>query len=309
MRKRRRTYLMVAALSVMGLLAGACGDGAADQSDGPDITVGSFNFAESQILAHAYAMALEDAGYPTETRLNVGSREVVQPAMQRGDLDLIIEYSGNALRFQRRGEDIGIHEPQEVYDALQAEYEDDGLVTLGMSDAQNVDGLAVTRATAEEHDLSAISDIEDFPGVFRFGAGPECPERLSCLRGYREIYGFTEEEFTFVSLDVAGPITVEALRTGEVDGANLFTTQGVIGAHDFVLLDDDRGMQLPQNLVPVTRQEIVDAYGQELVDLVDGITIRLTEDLLIELNRRVEVDQEDPDHVAEDWLREEGLIE
>lgn len=309
---------------VLALLAAACGDGGAPQGaasptgtgaraglapDGPTITVGSFNFPESQILANIYAQALDAAGYPVDLRLNIGAREVVQPAMERGDIDLIPEYTGNALLFQRQEGDVELRDEREVYDALQGEYAQDGLVAFEMASAQDVDGLAVTRETAEEHGLETISDIKDkFPGTFRFGAGPECEERLSCLRGYREIYGLTPEEFEFVPLDVAGPITVEALRSGEVDGANLFTTQGVVAANDFVLLEDDRSMQLPQNIVPVTTKEILDAYGDDLRSLVDAITAELTTEGLTELNRRVEVDQDDPAVVAGDWLREHGFL-
>ncbi|MGH3441497.1 MAG: ABC transporter substrate-binding protein [Nitriliruptorales bacterium] len=298
---------------VLGLLAAACGgggDGAASgPKEGPTVTIGSFNFAESQVLAHLYGAALEEQGYSVEVRLNIGAREVVQPAMEGGDLDFVPEYTGNALRFQREGEEIELREEQEVYDELQAEYEQDGLVALAFSNAQDVDGLAVTRETAEEHGLEKISDLKDFEGTFKFGAGPECVERLSCLEGYRQIYGLTEDEFEFVSLDVAGPITVEALKSGEVDGANLFTTQGVVAANGFVMLEDDMQMQLPQNIVPVTTNEIVDAYGQEFVDFVDSITELFTEEELTALVARVEVDQEDPEDVARDWLVDNGFLE
>lgn len=321
MRKKRRTYLMPAVLAVVALLATACGgdDGAGGSTsdgasggagtDGPTITVGTVNFAENRILGQMYAQALEAAGYPVEVKENIGSREVVNPALEGGDLDMIVEYTGNALRAQREGEQIDLREPQAVYDALQEGYQAKGITALEFAEAQDVDGLAVTRATAEEYGLETISDIgTEFDGTFRFGGGPECPDRLSCLEGYRQIYGFTEDQFQFVSLDTAGPITVEALVSGEVDGANLFTTQSVIAANDFVLLTDDQQMQLPQNIVPVVRQEIVDAYGDDLVSLVDSITAELTTELLTDLNAKVEIDQEDPADVAEGWLQENGFL-
>jgi osmoprotectant transport system substrate-binding protein len=325
MRKKRRTYLSVAALAVVALLGAACAGGAGPPAssgasgpaataagggkDGPTITVGSFNFAESQILAGIYGQALEADGYPVEVKLNIGSREVVQPAMQQGDLDFVPEYTGNALRFQREGEELDLRDEQQVYAALQSEYEEDGLVALAFSPAQDVDGLAVTRETADEHGLAKISDIHDFPGTFRFGGPPECPERGSCMQGYREVYGFSEEEFAFVPLDVAGPITVEALKSGEVDGANLFTTQGVVAANDFVFLEDDQDLQLPQNIVPVTTKEIVDAYDGEFREVVNAVTEAVTTEALTRLNERVEVDQEDPEAVARDWLADNGFLE
>ncbi len=306
MRTVRRTTLTAALLAVVALLAGACGggDSGGDAKDGPEITVGTVNFAENRILGQVYAQALEDAGYAVSVKENIGSREVVAPALANGDLDLVVEYTGNALRFEQ-GSDVELRDPQEVYDALQSALGEKDLTALEMADAQDVDGLAVTKATAEEHGLTKISDIADFPGTFRFGGGSECADRLSCFKGYQEIYGLDNMEF--VPLDVAGPITVEALKSGEIDGGNLFTTQSVVAANDFVLLEDDLQMQLPQNIVPVVRQEIVDAYGQEFQDLIDSITAKLTTENLTALNAKVEIDQQDPEDVAGEWLADNGF--
>ncbi|MBW3621319.1 MAG: ABC transporter substrate-binding protein, partial [Actinobacteria bacterium] len=260
MRKKRRSYLAVAALAVVSLLGTACGDGGGGGNaveDGPPITVGTVDFAENRILGQIYAQALEHAGYTVEITENIGNRELVAPQLEQGNLDLIVEYTGNALRFERDGEDVEIRDEQEVYDALNEAYEAKDLTALAMAEAQDVDAVVVTRETAEEHGLAKISDIADFPGTFRFGGGPECETRLSCFQGLVEVYGLDNVEF--VPLDVAGPITVEALNAGEVDGANLFTTQSAIVANDFVVLEDDQELQLPQNIVPVIRQEIVDA--------------------------------------------------
>jgi osmoprotectant transport system substrate-binding protein len=308
MRKKRRTFLSAAALSVIALLATACGGGGdAATAEEPEITVGTVNFAENRILGQIYAQALEANDYPVNVKENIGSREVVAPALANGDLDLVVEYTGNALRFERKGEEIDLRDEQEVLAALEEELAEDDLVALEMSEAQDVDGLAVTRETAEEHDLEKISDIADVPGTFRFGGGAECPERLSCFKGYQEIYGLDNMEF--VALDTAGPITVEALKSGEIDGGNLFTTQSVVAANDFVLLEDDRDMQLPQNIVPVLRQDIVDAYGDDLVSLINSITELLTTDGLTELNAEVEIDQLDPEDVAREWLTENGFLD
>lgn len=287
-------------LAAVALAATACG-GSDDT-----VTVGSNDFAESRILAQIYGQALEDAGIETEVRENIGTRENTFPAVVDGELDLVPEYTGNAYLFTQGEGDTDLRGEQEVYDALVAELEADGLIAGQYSDAQDVDGLAVTRETAEEHGLTTISDIADFPGTFRFGGGPECEERISCFVGYTDVYGLDNIEF--VSLDSGGPITVEALNSGEVDGANLFTTQSVVGANDFVMLEDDQQLQLPQNIVPVLRQEVVDTHGEEVLEILDAISAALTEDALIELNAQVEIEQREPRAVAQEWLEANGLI-
>jgi osmoprotectant transport system substrate-binding protein len=293
---RRLTVPVTAAVA---LVATACVGG------GDTITVGSNDFAESRILAQIYGVALEDAGLPVEVRENIGNRENTFPAVQDGELDLVPEYTGNAYLFVAGEEDTELRDEQEVYDALVEEIAADDLVAGEYSDAQDVDGLAVTQETAEEHDLETISDIADFPGTFRFGGGPECETRISCFVGYQEVYGLDNMEF--VSLDSGGPITVEALNSGEVDGANLFTTQSVVLANDFVLLEDDQQLQLPQNIVPVLRQAVVDEHGEEVLSVLDEIHATLTTEALTELNAEVEIEQREPREVAQEWLEGEGL--
>jgi osmoprotectant transport system substrate-binding protein len=292
--------LTLPVVAAVALAASACG------GDGETVTIGSNDFAESRILAQIYGLALEDAGIDVEVRENIGSRENTFPAVVDGELQLVPEYTGNAYLFATGEGDTDLRDEQEVYDALVAEIEGDDLVAGQYSDAQDVDGLAVTRETAEEHDLVTISDIANFPGTFRFGGGPECEERISCFVGYTDVYGLDNIEF--VSVDSGGPITVEALNSGEIDGANLFTTQSVVGANDFVMLEDDQQLQLPQNIVPVLRQDVVDTHGEEVLEILDAIHAALTEDDLIDLNAQVEIEQREPRDVAQEWLEANGLV-
>jgi osmoprotectant transport system substrate-binding protein len=282
------------------LAVSACSIGAG----GDSVTIGSNDFAESRILAQIYGVALEDAGLEVEVRENIGSRENTFPAVQDGELDLVPEYTGNAYLFAIGEGDTDLRDEQEVYDALVEAIAEDGLVAGEYSDAQDVDGLAVTAETAEENGLETISDIADFDGTFRFGGGPECETRISCFQGYQEVYELDNMEF--VTLDSGGPITVEALNSGEVDGANLFTTQGVVAANDYVLLEDDLELQLPQNIVPVLREEL--AENGDVVSLLDEIHAALTTEDLTDLNAEVELNQREPREVAQEWLEGAGLL-
>jgi osmoprotectant transport system substrate-binding protein len=102
---------------------------------------------------------------------------------------------------------------------------------------------------------------------------------------------------------------VKALKENAIQVANMFTTQSAIPANDFVLLEQDKPIAGAENVVPVVRDEIVDAYGGEFEDTINAITAKLTTEGLTALNERVEVDKEDPDQVASAWLEEEGLVE
>ncbi|MDQ4026808.1 MAG: glycine/betaine ABC transporter substrate-binding protein, partial [Actinomycetota bacterium] len=137
-----------------------------------------------------------------------------------------------------------------------------------------------------------------------FGGPPECPVRPLCLPGLKETYGLEFDRFQ--PLDVGGPLTVNALTGGEIDVGLLFSTDPAIGIRDLVVLTDDRGLQPPENVVPVVRAEIIDVHGDALTQAVNSTTIHLSTSDLQLLNAGVDVGGADPRDVAEGWLAEHG---
>ena len=305
MRIRIRNRAVGAILVALALVVSACGDdGSGDGTkEGPTITVSSFNFGESLILGEIYAQVLEVNGYPVSRTFNLGSRELVNPALKNGEIDLLVEYTGSLLTFEGG---TPTPDPEETYQALVAAVTDAGLVPLAYGPAEDKNGIVVTAETAAALSLSTVSDLAAYNGTLVFGGPPECPERQYCLIGLQEVYGL---EFTaFRPLDVGGPLTVAALEGGEIDVALLFTSDGVIAAKGFVLLADDLNLQPAENIVPVTTDEIVAAYGDELAALLDSVTAKITTIELTELNKRYGIDAEDADALAREWLEANGFL-
>jgi glycine betaine/choline ABC-type transport system substrate-binding protein len=159
---------------------------------------------------------------------------------------------------------------------------------------------------------SGVSDDDD-PAASRGDAGepvasqmvlggpPECPERPFCLPGLEETYGVEFAEFK--ALDVGGPLTVRALKNGQIDVGLLFSTSSAIVANDFVLLEDDKQLQTAENITPL----VSDAVDDDAAALLDQVSAALTTENITELNGRVELDQEDPADVAADFLEQEGI--
>ena len=133
------------------------------------------------------------------------------------------------------------------------------------------------------------------------GGPPECPERPFCLPGLKETYGAEFAEFK--ALDVGGPLTVKALKNGQIDVGLLFSTSSAIVANDFVLLEDDQSLQTAENIAPL----VSDAVDDAAAELLDQVSATLTTENITELNGRVELDQEDPADVAADFLEQEGI--
>lgn len=291
------------AVLALTLVVSACGSGGGDASR-PVITVGSTNFGEQVILGEIYATALEDAGYPVERKFNLGTREVVNPALRSGEIDLLAEYTGSLLTFA--GGTPSTDEEQ-TWNDLKEAIAGDGLVALAYSPAQDKNGFVVTAATASALGLATVSDLAAHNGTLVLGGPPECPERAFCLVGLEEVYGL---EFAgFRPLDTGGPLTVAALEGREIDVALLFTSDGVIAAKGFVLLEDDRRLQPAENIVPVANRETLDAYGDELAALLDRVSASITTAHLSELNRRYSLNAEDPGPLAREWLISQGLID
>jgi len=306
MRNIFRSRAVGAILLALALVVGACGDddsGSGDVPDGPTITVGSTNFGEQLILGEIYAQVLENAGYPVERSFNLGPREVVNPALKSGEIDLLAEYTGTLLTFEGG---TSTTDSDQTWNDLQTAIADDGLVALEYAPAQDKNGIVVTGATADDLGVSAVSDLEQYNGQLVFGGPPECPNREFCLIGLQSVYGLQFADFR--PLDVGGPLTVAALEGGEIDVALLFTSDGVIAAKGFVLLEDDMSLQPADNIVPVLRQEIIDAYGDDLANLLDEVSAAITTAELSELNKRYGIDAEDADTLARDWLEANGFL-
>lgn len=315
-RLHRRRRLGLAALAATSLLLGACGIGFGAASDpvrkeskvaeGGPIVIASFNFAESQTLAEVYAQALEENGFPTRIIHAVGSKEIVEPALQQGIIDFVPDYQGTALEFVTLNAEYAPLTDRQTYLQLRDILEPRGVSVLEYAPGENKNEVVVTRATAERFDLKKISDLQPLAPDMVLGGPPECPTRTLCLVGLEDEYGLAFAEFR--SLDTGGPVTVEALKSGEIDVGILFTTNPAIPANDLVTLEDDEGLQPHENIVPVVRTVVVDVFGQDFVDVVDSVSEKLTTDALRDLNERVELFGATPEGAATAWLKLERLI-
>jgi osmoprotectant transport system substrate-binding protein len=274
--------------------------------DGPTITIGSANFSESKILAEIYAQGLEAKGYKTATKLNIGAREVYFPALEKGSVDFFPEYTGSALNHLTEQTDAAKPDPQETYDLLAAELAKVKLTAFEMSDAQDKDGIVTNKETATKYKLEKVSDLKAHGSMLVMGGPPECKTRVACLKGLEEVYGIEFKEFK--SLDAGGPQTIQALKGNAIQVANLFTTDARIAAQGFVVLEHDKPVVGAENVVPIVRNQIAKEYGDEFAEAVNAITAKLTTENLTALNKRVDIDKDDPDDAAGSFLRDNGLI-
>lgn len=302
-------------LAVFALVAAACGNDDDDDADapspdeievpdGPTITIGAQDFGESELLAQVYGQALSEAGYPVEYQSLGGFRDIVFASFEGGDINFTAEYAASSVEFLNEGAGEATPDIDETAALLRDYLAERDLVALDASPAVNSNSFVVTQETADEFGLSSISDLTD---DLALGGPPDCPTNPFCIPGLRDVYD-VDLEANFVSLDGGGPLTGAALSGGEIDVAIIFSTDGRIAEEGWVVLEDDEGLINADNIIPVLTQELVDAYGDDLVDLVNAISADLDTDGLTELNFQFEIELRDADEVAREWLEENGYL-
>jgi osmoprotectant transport system substrate-binding protein len=297
----RRTLIgVVLAASLLPLTA--CSDGVSSLDEPASPKSGDSGATSSSITIGTanFTAVLRDAGVKVTVKPNIGTREVLIPALESGDLDLLPEYQGALLHHVDPDSDAT--EEGAMQNALAAALPD-GLEVLPYGRAEDADAFVVTKETAKKYGLRTLGDLAQHNGRLVLGAAPEVKTRQVGVVGLKEVYGVEFKEFK--SLDSSGPLVKAALRKGDVDVANLFTTDTDIQADDWVVLTD------PKNLIP----------GQHVVPLINSATATptvrkvlarlgetLTTEQLTELNRQVDKDRKDPEDVAEAYARAQGLI-
>ena len=269
------------------------------------ITVGSKNFTEQRVLAELYAQGLEAAGYKVRRRFGVGDERATRAALLRRSIDAYPEYTGTAL-LSLCGvapQDI----PDEPFDAFEEARDclaDDGLTAYPPTPFTSSNEVGVTRRTARRHRLREISDLERVQRRFTLYGSPECRRRLDCLRGLREIYGLRFRRFRVVEIARRH----EVLRRGTDVASIVFTTDPQVRRDDIVLLDDDRGMFPPYNSTFVVRDDVAERAGDSLAQVLEAVQRGLTDEVMQELNARIDLDREAPEEVAGAYLRDAGVV-
>jgi osmoprotectant transport system substrate-binding protein len=293
-----RSARLAAAMALVAL-AGCSSGGQATPRPAPGtIVVGSFDFPESEVLAAVYGQALRATGLPVRLHLDLGPRELVEPALQRGLLHLVPEYQGSALDFLTAAANA-TSDPVATHRALARALAGTDVQALASSVAQDANAFAVTAATADRYGLRSIADLGPLAPKLVFGGPAECPERPLCLRGLQDVYSLRFG--SFVPLDTGGPITIGALAGGDVDVALVFSTDPSVAAHGFRLLTDDRGLEPAENVTPVVSRALVRRYGDRLTGTLDRISATLTTADLIAMNQAVAAGRR-PAAVARAWL-------
>lgn len=301
-----RRFLTV--LLVAGSIAVAgCGSETDDRtvpSRDETVRVASFNFPESALLGEMLAQALEARSVPVERVLDLGPREVVQPALQLGVVDVVPEYLGSLLDFVALEQGSAAIDVETNVARLTSVLDSKDVRVLEPGPAENTNVVALSTDRARELGVRTIGDLEPVAGRLSFAGPPECPDRALCLPGLEAVYGLRFDEFV---PQASTAVRAEQLRRGEVDVALLFSTDSVLAGMELTVLADDRDLQPTENILALARDEVVDRHGPGAVEALEEVTAGLTTEELARLNKRVADGGESIEQVAADHLATLGI--
>jgi len=306
-----RTTLTLATAVVLALGLSACGGGGGDPlatssssttaagGSGGGITVGSADFPESKLLAELYAGALKAKGVQVDTRLGIGSRETYIPALKDGSIDVIPEYSGAIDRYFNK--DAKANDSAGIITELKAGLPSH-LEVLEPAKAEDKDAVVMTRAKAQELGVTSIADLKGKSEQLTIGGPAEWQSRSYGIPGLEKTYGLKFKQFR--KLDAGGPLAVQGLKNGQVDMANIFTTDPAIQVNDFQVLQDPQNFFAAQNVLPLAVKGKLDAKGK---DALNAVSAKLDTQGLTDMLKKVSVDHKKPEDVANEWLKANSL--
>jgi glycine betaine/choline ABC-type transport system substrate-binding protein len=274
-------------------------------NSGKTITVGSKNFTEQFVLGEIYSQALEAAGYKVEKQLNLGSEVIAFKALKQGEIDAYPEYTGTALTsfYKVKVEDVP-KDPQEAYTQVQEKLKGDKITAFATTPFENTYRLGMTKEKHQEIGSPAnISDLEGKSEDLKINGFPECRQRPDCLLGVEKTYGLKFKDFVASE----GPYPI--LDKGSADIAFVFTTDAPLATDKYAILEDDKNLFPPYNISFMIKDEKLAELGPDAQKVVEQVQEPLTEEVMQELNSRVDLDKKKPDEVAKEYLTEAGFIE
>jgi len=291
----------VLGLSLIASACGSSGGGSPSTSSKGTINVAGFNFAESSILANVYGGALKGAGYTVNYKLNLGSREVVEPALEKGDIDLYPGYAATELEFINKSKGEASPDPAATVAKLNSYLQPKGLVALTASPAADENAFAVLKS-GKYGTYKTLSELVPVAPQMTLGGPPECPNRPFCQAGLQRVYGLNFKAFK--PLDAGGPLTKAALDKGDIDIGLIFSSDSAYSTGKYVQLQDDKHLQNADNVVPLGRSKVLTG---DATTTLNNVSAKLTTDDLIQMNKKADVDKADPDQIAATWLKDHGF--
>jgi osmoprotectant transport system substrate-binding protein len=302
--------LTAVALALLTACGNVGGEQASDQGGGPAITIGSKDFTEQYILGELYAQALEANGFNVEKKLNLGSEQIADKALQNGQIDMYPEYTGTALvaTLPYEGDPADLKTPEETYQKARELYaqRDPADTMLTPAPFNNSYGIFVREDVAEERDLETLADLAEASPDLTFVSYSQFQNRSD---GYPNMQkNYPALDFGEIKIVNQLGLRYQGLQGGEGDVGVGFTTDGQLASDELVVMEDPKGIWPFYYPAPVVRSDVLE-QNPKMEEVLNSVSESLDVETMRELNGQVDLDQEDPEDVAAEHLEDEGIVE
>ncbi|WJH32331.1 glycine betaine ABC transporter substrate-binding protein [Paenibacillus aurantius] len=283
-------------LAVSASLAG-CSSGSSKES----ITIGSKNFTENILVAHMMADVIEqETDLKVERKVNLGGTNVAWKALQNNDIQLYPEYTGTIVAnfYQQK---TGTSE--ETLAKAKELLKKDKIQFTNKLGFNNTYTLAVTQETADKYKLKSFSDLVKVAGSLTLGSEFEFIDRPDGYPGLQKTYGMNFKEATGMDRG----IMYRSLTDQKVDVIDAYSTDGQIKVNNLVVLKDDKSFFPPYDAGPVVRDDVLEKYPK-LKDALAKLEGQVSEKDMQDLNAKVDSEGLKAEKVAEEFLKEKGIL-
>jgi osmoprotectant transport system substrate-binding protein len=320
---------VAAGVALAGLTLAACGGGnafsasssssssaaaggassSAASGGGGNLVVGGANFTEMLISEQLYGQVLAKNGYTVSYKA-VENREIYEPALEQGQIDVVPDYAATMATFFNQkvngtsAKDIATADAQQTVSAMQPLLQQKGLKALTPSGALDANAFAVTKKFADANHLTTLSDLAKLGKPLKLAAPAECPKRPYCAIGLEKTYGLKISQV--LPLGFGTPQGKQAVLSGRADMVETGTTDGTLAGLGLVVLQDDKKLQLADNIVPIVN--VQKAGSPQITSLLDKVSQALTTEDLAQLDLKVDAQRQKPEDVAKAWLQSKGLL-
>ena len=283
------------------------GEGGGGNPDGPKVTIGSKNFTEQFILAELYAQALGAKGFNVEKKLNLGSEQIADRALQSGQIDMYPEYTGTALVSTLKDKEPAPKTPEATYDRAKELYaqRDPANTMLPPADFNNSYGIVVVKEVAEKEGLKTMEDLAKASPNLTFATYSEFESREDGFPNMKKNY----PAFDFKDKRVVDQLGLryKALETGEAQVGVGFLTDGQIASQELAVMEEPKSIWPFYYPAPVFRSEVLEK-NPEIEEITNSVSESLDLTTMQELNAAVDIQKEDAADVAKQHLEEKGLL-
>jgi osmoprotectant transport system substrate-binding protein len=269
----------------------------------PAVTIGTKDFTEEFILGELYKGALEAKGYTVKLKKNIGATEVIDTALTSHKIDGYPEYTGESVAtVAKRNEPAKTAD--EEYQLAKQFYETRGETVSEPTPFEDVDAIAAPKAYAQKHGLTTMEDLKKL-GSFSLGARPEFKNRQQGLAGMKKVYGITQAKFRQLALGVQ----YQAMDSGKIDTANVFTTDAQLASGKYTVLKDPKGVFGFQNVsFVIDKDKLAQLGGDQFMGIINSVNKLLTTEAMTTMNKAVAIDKQDEATVAKQFLQANKLV-